>query len=174
MKKLCQFFNRSTNKQRGQSIVEIVLMTPLLLAALAVPLDFGVSLYMANLTQVAVREGARIGAELQKTGGAAPDFNYTSTQATTVKDVVLARMPDYLTGKTVRVKFFEGNAANCVEFIEITATGNYPFFFYQIMRLFGFNVPNSSPISRTTQMRYTYQPYSNNAPCPTASIDIVY
>ena len=83
-------------------------------------------------------------------------------------------MPDYLTSKTVRVKFFEDSATDCVEFVEVTASGNYPFFFYQIMRLFGFNVPNSSLISRTTQMRYTYQPYSNETPCTATSIDIVY
>jgi hypothetical protein len=54
--------------QTGQSIIEITLITPLLLAALYVPVDFGISFFIGNLTQVAVREGARVGSGLQKSG----------------------------------------------------------------------------------------------------------
>ncbi len=63
------------NHQSGQSVVELAVITPLLLIALMIPADFGIALYTANLTQSAAREGARIGAELQQTGGTAPDFN---------------------------------------------------------------------------------------------------
>ena len=56
------------NNQRGQSIVEISLITPLLLIALYIPADFGVSFFMGNLLQTAAREGARIGSGLQKSG----------------------------------------------------------------------------------------------------------
>ena len=56
------------NNQRGQSIVEISLITPLLLIALYIPADFGVSFFMGNLVQTAAREGARIGSGLQKSG----------------------------------------------------------------------------------------------------------
>ena len=51
-----QFLDRS-----GQSIVEIGLVTPFLLIALYVPIDFGIAYYTAQLTQNAVREAARIG-----------------------------------------------------------------------------------------------------------------
>ena len=51
----CQRFDRS-----GQSIVEIGLVTPFLLIALYVPIDFGIAYYTAQLTQNAVREAARI------------------------------------------------------------------------------------------------------------------
>ena len=43
------------NNQRGQSIVEISLITPLLLIALYIPADFGVSFFMGNLVQTADR-----------------------------------------------------------------------------------------------------------------------
>ena len=159
------------NCQRGQSVVELALVTPLLLVALAIPFDFGIALFMANLTQNAAREGTRIGAELQKTGGSDPNFNYTATEATTVKNAVLSRMPNSLTSKTVNVKFYEGTAPTCVEYVQVTAQGNYNFFLYQLLRLLGFGTPNSILISRTTQMRYTYQPFDNTAPCSTTSVN---
>jgi len=148
--------------QRGQSIVEIVLITPLLLIALYIPADFGVSFFMGNLIQTAAREGARIGSGLQKSGSA-PSLLFSSGEATTVKAEVISRLPAYLTNKTVTVKFYTGTA--CLEFLEVTAQGQYKFFMYQLMRLFGANAPNSVTISRTTQMHYKYQPYQNNDYC---------
>ena len=56
--------NMTPNNQSGQSIVEIALITPLLLIALYIPADFGVSFFMGNLLQTAAREGARIGSGL--------------------------------------------------------------------------------------------------------------
>ncbi|HEY9503362.1 MAG TPA: TadE family protein, partial [Pyrinomonadaceae bacterium] len=67
------------NNQKGQSIIEISLITPLLLVALYVPADFGVAFFMGNLTQTAVREGARVGSGLQKSGKA-PDFIFGTAQ----------------------------------------------------------------------------------------------
>jgi Flp pilus assembly protein TadG len=148
--------------QRGQSIIEISLITPLLLIALYIPADFGIAFYTGNLTQNAAREGARIGSGLSKTGNA-PNLFFTSTHANTVKTAVFSRMPGYLTNKSVTVKFYDGAA--CMEFIEVTAQGDYSFFLYQLMRLFGSTIPNSVTISRTTQIPYTYQPYTNTAYC---------
>ena len=148
--------------ERGQSIVEVSLITPLLLVALYIPADFGVAFFMGNLTQVAAREGARIGSGLTKSG-TAPDLIFSSTQANTVKTEVFSRLPAFLTNKTVTVTFYTGTA--CMEFVEVTAQGNYNFFLYQLMRWFGATVPNSVTISRTTQIRYTYQQYTNTNYC---------
>lgn len=137
-------------------------MTPLLLIALYIPVDFGVALFMGNLTQNAAREGARIGSGLQKSGKA-PDLIFSSTQANTVKTEVFNRLPSFLTNKTVTVTFYSGTA--CMEFIEVTAQGDYNFFLYQLMRLFGGTVPDSVTISRTTQIRHNYQQYTNTAHC---------
>jgi len=149
-------------RQRGQAIVEIALITPLLLIALYIPADFGIAFYMGNLTQNAAREGARIGSGLSKSG-TVPNLIFSSTQADTVKTAVFNRLPDVLTNKNVTVKFYNGTA--CMEFIEVTAQGDYNFFLYKLMGLFGSTVPDSVTISRTTQIRYNYQQFTNTAYC---------
>src|SRR6266508_3570150 len=154
------------NNQRGQSIVEISLITPLLLIALYIPVDFGVAFLMGNLTQIAAREGTRIGSGLQKSGNV-PDLIFSSAEADTVKTEVISRLPAYLTNKTVTVTFYTGTA--CMEFVEVTAQGQYKFFMYKLMRLFGGDAPDSLTISRTTQMHYKYQPYINNDYCTGAT-----
>ena len=45
--------------RKGQSIVELALITPIVLVALYVPFDFGVSIYAGHLTQNVARDGAR-------------------------------------------------------------------------------------------------------------------
>jgi Flp pilus assembly protein TadG len=154
------------NSQSGQSIVEISLITPLLLIALYIPVDFGVSFFMGNLLQTAAREGARIGSGLQKSG-TVPNLLFSSTQANAVKTEVLSRLPAYLINESVTVTFYTGTA--CMEAIEVTAQGQYKFFLYQLVRLFGGSADNSVTISRTTQMHYKYQPYTNNDYCTTAT-----
>ena len=48
-------------RSKGQSIVEFTLLTPLMLAALYIPADFGIAFFTAHLVQNATREAARIG-----------------------------------------------------------------------------------------------------------------
>ena len=159
--------NRKTrNKQKGQSIVEISLITPLLMVALYIPADFGIALFIGNLTQIAAREGARVGSGLQKSG-TVPNLIFSSAEANTVKTEALSRMPSYLTNKSVTVKFFTGTS--CMEFVQVTAQGEYNYGLYRLMRIFGGTAPNSVTISRTTQMHYKYQPYVNDAYCTTAA-----
>jgi Flp pilus assembly protein TadG len=141
--------NAKRNHQRGQSIVEISLITPLLLIAMYIPMDFGVSFFMGNLTQTAAREGARIGSGLQKSGEV-PNLIFSSAHAETVKTEVFSRLPSYLANKQVTVTF-------------------YKFSLYKVMRLAGANAPDSLTISRTTQMHYKYQPYTNSDYCTTAN-----
>src|SRR5438034_2884735 len=54
---------RLLNK-RGQSIVEMALITPLLLAVLYVAFDFGIAYFTAHYTQNAAREATRYAAVL--------------------------------------------------------------------------------------------------------------
>jgi Flp pilus assembly protein TadG len=152
--------------QKGQSIVEMTLITPLLLIALYVPVDFGISFFVGNLTQTAAREGARIGSGLQL-DGTVPSLIFSSAEANFVKTEVFNRMPNYLGDKKVTVAFYGGT--NCMQFIEVTAQGQYNFALYRVMRLFGATVPDSMTISRTTQMYYKYQPYANNDYCTAAT-----
>jgi Flp pilus assembly protein TadG len=147
--------------RRGQSIVEISLIAPLLLVALFIPADFGVAFLVANIAATAARDGARIGSEIGKTGGNAGNRNFHTDDAAVVKDKVVPMMPNRLSNRSVRVKFYEDTPADCLETIEVTVSGDYNFFFYQILRLFGATVNNSQTISRTTQMPYRNQPSMN-------------
>lgn len=157
---------KTKRNQRGQSIVEITLITPLLLAALYVPVDFGISLFVGNLTQTAAREGARIGSGLQLEG-TVPNLTFSSAEAGFVKTQVFNRLPNYLANKTVTVTFYNGTS--CMQFIEVTAQGQYNFSLYRMIRLFGGSAPAAMTISRTTQMYYKYQPYTNNDYCTAAT-----
>jgi len=153
-------------RQRGQSIIEITLLTPLLLIALYIPADFGIGFYMGNLVQNAAREGARIGSGLQKSGNV-PNLVFGSANANTVKDAVFNRLPGVLENKLVTVKFYDGTT--CMNFIEVTARGDYNFFLYKLMGLFGSTVPDSVTLSRTTQIRHDYQQYTNSDYCTTST-----
>jgi len=163
----------------GQSIVEITLITPLLLVALYIPADFGIAFFVGNIATTAARDGARIGSVNKKSGttskgGVVVDRDFTSTDAIVVRDAVVARLPSYLTSRSVTVKFYEDTPANCFEFIEVTASGNYRFFFYQLLRLFGATVTNPVQMSRTVQMPYRNQPSSNNTKCTGTTVNVTY
>jgi hypothetical protein len=105
------------------------------------------------------REAARIGSGLPKSGNA-----YTSTQADQIRDYVLPsppnpsnppKVPRWLTSRKLFVSFYDG--ASCIQFVEVKVQGDYNFFLYQIINLFGGNAPNSVLITRTTRMRYNFQ-----------------
>jgi Flp pilus assembly protein TadG len=154
--------NLCRRKEVGQSVVELALITPLVLIALYIPADFGVAFLTAHLAQNAVREGARIGSGL--TSGD-PNKPIDVGQGTTIKDAVLARLPDRLSSPSVNVRFyFENEAAPCMQVVEVTVTGTYDYGLYRLMELVGVTVPPSAPISRMTQMRYNYQRPENNTP----------
>lgn len=147
----------------GQSIVEIGLITPLLLIALYIPVDFGIAYYTAHLTQNAVREAARLGVSTKDP--------FDSPAGTAIADEALNRIPARLKSVTVTVLYFGPASASCMQSLTVTAQGNYDYFFYQLLRLLGATVPNSAPISRTSRMRYEFQPVTNSTPvCGTASL----
>jgi Flp pilus assembly protein TadG len=140
--------------KKGQSLVEIALITPLLLVALYIPFDFGMTIFAGHLTQNAVRDGARIASHTRILDNAA---------ATAVADQVWARLPNLLNepSKQVTVRYYSGTPASCAEFVEVTAGGTYNFTLYKFMRLFGLTAPNTLAITRTTRMHYEFQPYDN-------------
>jgi hypothetical protein len=139
---------------KGQSIVEITLMTPLLLVALYVPFDFGISIFAGQLTQNAVRDGARIASHTR---------SLDNTVAAALADQVFANLPQLLVepNKDVTVRYYAGTPANCVEFVEVSARGTYSFTLYKLIRLIGLTPPNTMEITRTTRMHYEFQPYTN-------------
>jgi Flp pilus assembly protein TadG len=145
------------HNEKAQSIVEISLITPLLLIALYVPFDFGVSLFAAHLTQNAVREVARIAAAQDPSS-----FN----SSTLTNNELKPRLPKNITLSSSSITKFTKTPANCMGVVRVQASVQYRFFWYQLMRFFGASVSNTVNITRTTQMRYEYQPYdTTNTPC---------
>ena len=156
-----EFFTKKTNC-KGQSLVEIGLITPLLLVAMWIPADFGIAFLTAHLAQNAVREAARLGVTTKDP--------FDSAAATAIRTEALNRLPARLTSKTVTVKYYATGAANCMSFVEVSATGTYNFTLYQLFRLFGGAVPNSRTITRATRMRYEFQPAANTPACTSATV----
>jgi len=148
---------------RGQSLVEIALITPLVLVALYIPADFGIAMFTGHLTQNAVREAARIGVSTKDP--------FDSAASTAIKNEAINRLPARLVSPTVTVKYFAGGSPNCLQFVEVDAQGDYQYFLYQLIRLFGGTTSNTHQIRRATQMRYEFQPLTNATLCtPPATI----
>jgi Flp pilus assembly protein TadG len=157
-----KFFNR-----KGQSIVEITLMTPLVLVALYVPFDFGMTIFTGHITQNAVRDAARIASSTDL---------MDDTKAAALATKVFPNLPDLLVSgsqatKRVTVNYYaSGGPADCAQFVEVKAQGTYNFFLYKLIALIGPGAPNGVEITRTTQMRYEHQPANNGGTTGTTTL----
>lgn len=143
---------------KGQSIVEITLITPLLLAALYVPVDFGIMIFTGHLTQNVVRDGARV---------AATTDLLDNSLATTMAGQFKLNLPQRLASRQVTVNYYANGAANCAQYVEVIAQGTYNLFWYRLMALLRAAPPSAINITRTTQMRYEHQPDTNAGNCAT-------
>jgi hypothetical protein len=166
------------SSRKGQSVVEISLITPLLLVALYVAVDFGVALFTAHLTQNAVREAVRVGAIL-------PDCSVVSgsptppcvtapnvgpvkcTDTTPVIQEVCTRLPALLKANNpdVTVTLTGTMGAACRRMITVSASGNYSYGLYNVMALIGISNPKTLAISRSANARYELQPVTYTDPC---------
>ena len=164
--------------QKGQSIVEITLITPLLLAALYVAFDFGIALFISHLTQNAVREGARIGAILPDcsvvSGSPAPSCvtapkvgPVKCTSADPVVQEVCTRLPALLkqSDPDVTVTLTGGVGDTCRRMITVDVTGDYNYGLYNLMALIGATNPKTLVIDRFANARYELQPVTYTDPC---------
>jgi hypothetical protein len=138
--------------RKGQSIVEITLMTPLILVALYIPFDFGVTIFTGHLTQNAVRDGARIASSTDL---------LDDTLADNLAQQFEVNLPDMLVSRSVTVNYYADGAANCAQNVEVIAQGTYNFFLYRLIALLGFAPPDPVQITRTTKMWYGFQPATN-------------
>jgi hypothetical protein len=167
---------------RGQSIVEIALITPLLLAVLYVAFDFGLAYFTAHYTQNAVREAARYGGVLGDcavlnpppiciTAGTVGPQSCPGTDP--VVQAACQRIPNLLTGAQVTVTL-SGTFTNltCRRIVTVSATGAYRYGFYNLMALIGKAPPSTTGsctalssaytcISRSAEARYEIQPVSS-------------
>jgi Flp pilus assembly protein TadG len=162
--------------RRGQSLVEIALITPMLLAALYVATDFGIMYFTAQYAQNAAREGARIGSILPDcaidsgiacTGSVSnQDCPGSATGTGTVVKEVCDRLPNMLTAKKVTVTltglYFP---ATCMREVQVSASGTYTYGLYKVMRMFGFPVSASTTLTRAADSRYQGQTVNVTGAC---------
>jgi Flp pilus assembly protein TadG len=151
--------------KRGQSIVELSLITPLLLAALYVAMDFGTLYFKSQYAQNAVREGARIAAVL-------PDCSTGATTcvgtiageacpgaAAAVKEVCDRLSPLILTEPVVAVTLTGNIGSPCMREVAVSVTGTYDFGLYNVMALIGMPIAEKTlTLTRTAGARYQGQP----------------
>lgn len=157
----------TTRGCKGQSIVEITLMTPLVLLALYVPFDFGMTIFTGHITQNAVRDGARIASHWDPLDNARADTLAQEIYTNNLPSLLISGSP---ATKRVTVNYYAAGAANCAKIVEVVAEGTYNFSLYRMMRLLGFSVPDGIAISRTTRMRYAHQPSTNGGTGPTTTL----
>ena len=157
---------------RAQSVVEITLITPLLLVALYVAMDFGVLFFTANYTQSAVREAARIGAILADCAvdAAVPCVTTVSAQSCPGTNKVVqescTRLTNRLTDTTVAVTLTGTYyPATCMREVKVTASGTYPYGLYRVIALFGMPLPTSTTVTRSAAARYQGQPVTVTGAC---------
>jgi Flp pilus assembly protein TadG len=146
--------------RKGQSIVEITLMTPLLLVVLYIPFDFGIAIIAGHLTQNAVRDGARV---------VSATDSMSNAQAATLAQSIFNNLPPHLASKSVTVNYYADGGSNCAQNVEVTAQGNYNYFFYQLMKLLSISPPSQIAITRTTKMWYNHQPDQNGGQTGTST-----
>ena len=158
--------------KRGQSIVEITLITPLLLAALYVAMDFGILFFTAHYTSNAVREAARIGSILPDCAidATVPCVTTVAAQSCPGTNKVVqetcARLTNRLTGTTVAVTLTGiYNPATCMREVKVTASGTYVYGLYRVMTLLGMPVPTNPTVSRSADVRYQGQPVTVTGAC---------
>jgi hypothetical protein len=121
-----------------------------------VPIDFALMYHAAQQTQNAVRETARRGASQS-----------TFNQGTLQSDLT-AKLTFFSLSGSPSVTLLKTTPAGCTHVVTAAATINYPFFFYRMMNWFGVNIGTNRQITRTSRMRYEYQPSTNNGAACTA------
>lgn len=156
--------------RRGQSIIEISLITPILLVALYIPADFGIAFFTAHLTQNAAREAARI-ASISAECGTFPCVGTVTESscpgANSIVQEVCKRLPARLTGPLSIKTTLSGSLGDkCMRVVKVEVTGNYDYFLYQIIRIIGVTMTNNNTsITRAAELRYELQPVTYNTPC---------
>ena len=130
---------------KGQAVVEFTLVFVLLLAIIWIPADFGLAFFTAQLVQNASREGARLAA-------ATKPFNIADIQtqvSNRIRSALLTNISINVTGPTC-------DPTLGMQVVSVGISGDYNFYFYQLLRLLGLPAPNSVTITRTTSMRYEH------------------
>ena len=143
------------SNSKGQAAVEFTLIFILLLVIAWIPADFGLALFSGQLAQNAAREGARIAAADPNLVNGNCTMPCSGATAGTALKATADRMPAaLLPGATIDVSL--ATASSCNNAVTVTVSGDYNYFFYQILRLMQISTPNATTITRSTSMRWEY------------------
>lgn len=137
-------FNKPATS-KGQAVVEFTLVFVLFLAIIWIPADFGLAFVSSQLAQNAAREGARLAA-------ATTPFNATNIQTQVLNRISSA----LLSNVNVSVAAPACDPTLNMQVVSVTVSGDYNFYFYQLLRLLGLSAPDNVTIARTTSMRYEH------------------
>lgn len=106
--------------ERGQAVIELVLMLPLLIVLLLGVVEFATALDTAMTVAAASREGARVAGALVNGGGALGCGSEESPNAATVDPLVIAAVERVLTGSRTQISLPEVSE---IRIYKATATG---------------------------------------------------
>jgi len=147
----------SFHSDRGQALVEFTLVFLLLIIVAWIPADFGLAFYTGQIAQNAVREGTRIAAAnptLPASGTCGPPLSSCFGFGNIFNETAV-RLPMALMGATTSITV-STLGAGCNQQVQVRAQGQYPFFFYKLLRLMGATV-GPVTIDRSATMRWEHQ-----------------
>jgi hypothetical protein len=144
----------------GQAVVEFTLVFLLFLVIAWIPADFGLAFYAGQLAQNASREAARIAAADPNLATSTGSCNMPCSSApggTPLKAAADRMSRVLLPGALISVTLEPANGTNCNRLVEVSVSGEYKYFFYQLLGAMGHTVPNGLNIVRSTSMRWEHQ-----------------
>jgi hypothetical protein len=144
---------------KGQALVEFTLVFVLLLLVSWIPAEFGLAFYTSQIAQNAVREGARIAAADLNPAASAGwcDIPACYSGGNILKETSLRLPAALMSNITVTLTVDAPSDTNCNEMVTVSATGQFHFFFYQILRLLGVTVSDTRTINTSARMRWEHQ-----------------
>jgi Flp pilus assembly protein TadG len=142
--------NSSPRKKKGQTLVEVTLILPLVVLLVGAAVDWGLLLFVSHVAQNAVREGARVAV--------------TKTSMTEASSAAAAEINSRIPETPLFADFRGSVDVSCTatgipRFITVATSGNFNFMF---TRLIGFT---NTTISRSASMRY--ERFDDRCPSPT-------
>ena len=150
-------FTSSTDSS-GQAVVEFSLTFLLFLVIAWIPADFGLAFFTGQLAQNASREAARIAAADPNLANGSCNMPCSSAPGGTALKAAAERMsPALLPGALISVTLEPPAGANCNRLVEVSVSGEYNYFFYQLLRAMGNTTPDTLNIVRSTSMRWEHQ-----------------
>jgi TadE-like protein len=142
----------------GQAIVEFTLVFLLFLVIAWIPADFGLAFFTAQLAQNASREAARIAAADPNVASGSCNMPCSSAPGGSALKAAADRMsPTLLPGALISLTLEPPAGANCNRLVEVSVSGEYNYFFYQLLRAMGNTTPDTLNIVRSTSMRWEHQ-----------------